>query len=346
MKAVVVEKPHHVSVKEIPEPELGPGEVLCRVRAFSFCGSDFHLLDGTMPRVSYPLVPGHEWAGEVAEVAPDVFEFKPGDRVAHESHSGCFRCDNCMRGFYTICLNYGRSPLHRHVGCTTDGGFAEYCVVRVGNLHLLPDDMSFTTGTLITTAGTCVMGLETCGVETGDEVVVLGAGSIGLLTAQFAKYLGARKTVVTDVHDERLEAASRLGIDGTINVKEEKVSEGLKRYGFERGPDLVVEAAGVAELASEAIELVRRGGRVLLLGISGGKRVPFNPDRIALDQITVYGTRGEGDRSCGRAIRAYRTGRLDSSPIVTHVFSFDEFEEALETFKRKPPEAIKIVVEV
>ena len=146
MRAVFVEKPHSYEVTEMPEPEPGPDEVLVRVRACSFCGSDIHLIEEKMPGVVYPLIPGHEWTGEVRAVGERISEFAPGDRVATESHAGCGRCRNCVRGFYTICENYGQRPLHRQIGMTANGGFAQYCAVPVKLLHRLPDSMPFATG--------------------------------------------------------------------------------------------------------------------------------------------------------------------------------------------------------
>ncbi len=122
MRAVYVEKPHAYEVTDMPEPEPGPDEVLVRVKACSFCGSDIHLIEGKMSGVVYPLIPGHEWTGEVVSAGERVSEFAPGDRVATESHAGCGRCRNCVRGFYTICENYGRRPLHRQVGMTQTTG--------------------------------------------------------------------------------------------------------------------------------------------------------------------------------------------------------------------------------
>lgn len=345
MLAVLVDKPHSYALKELDQPKPGAGEVLVRVKACSFCGSDIHLIEGKFPGVVYPLVPGHEWTGEVAEVGEGVDEFRPGDRVATESHAGCGRCANCVRGFYTICENYGRRPLHRQIGMTVNGGFARYCVVPVRLLHRLPEGMSFTTGTLMTTAGTAIVGLERCGVETGDRVLIFGAGAIGLLTMQFARYLGAGEVCIVDTVASRLEVARGLGAEVTVQAGKESLDEVLDARGWKRGPDLVVEAAGVAALQAESIARVRRGGRVLLLGITSGETPPAPLNRVPLDQITIYGVRGEGDYSVQRAVRAYASGRIDSGAINTHVFTLEQFADAFEVFRGKKDNAIKVVLE-
>ncbi len=345
MRAVYVEKPHSYEVTDMPEPEPGPDEVLVRVKACSFCGSDTHLIEGKMPGVIYPLIPGHEWTGEVVSTGELVEEFSPGDRVATESHAGCGRCRNCVRGFYTICENYGRKPLHRQIGMTANGGFAQLCAVPVKLLHRLPGDMPFTTGTLMTTAGTAIVGLETCGIETGDRVLIYGAGAIGLLTMQFARFLGAGDVCIVDTLPSRLEVAKKLGAEITVHAGTEDLDMILAERGWKGGADLAVEAAGVGALQAECIRRVRRGGRVLLLGITAGEEPPAPLNRFSLDQLTLYGIRGEGDYSVERAVRAYESGRIDSSPINTHVFQLEEFEKGFEVFSGKKDNAIKVVLE-
>lgn len=345
MRAVYVEKPHSYEVTDMPDPEPGPGEVLVSVKACSFCGSDTHLIEGKMPGVVYPLIPGHEWSGEVVAVGELVDEFAPGDRVATESHAGCGRCANCMRGYYTICENYGRRPLHRQIGMTTNGGFAQFCAVPVRLLHRLPEGMPYTTGTLMTTAGTAIVGLERCGVETGDRILIYGAGAIGLLTMQFARFLGAGDVCIVDTVPSRLEIAKQLGADIAVCAGVDDLDVTLAERGWKGGPDLTIEAAGVGALQAECIRRVRRGGRVLLLGITTGDEPQAPLNRVPLDQITIYGIRGEGDYSVERAVRAYESGRIDSSAINTHTFALEEFAHGFEVFSGKTEGAIKVVLE-
>ncbi|MEE9273815.1 MAG: zinc-binding dehydrogenase, partial [bacterium] len=231
----------------------------------------------------------------------------------------------------------------RQIGVTANGGFAQYCSVPVKVLHRLPKGMSFTAGTLLTTAGSAIRGLEQCGVETGDRVLIYGAGAIGLLTMQFARYLGAGEVCIVDTIPSRLALAGRLGADITVCAGADDLDAALASW--RGGPDLTVEAAGVAALQAECIERVRRGGRVLLLGITGGEGVPAPLNRVPLDELTIYGIRGEGDRAVARAIRAYESGRIDSGPINTHVMQLEQFVEAFEIFREKRDDAVKVVLE-
>jgi 2-desacetyl-2-hydroxyethyl bacteriochlorophyllide A dehydrogenase len=341
MLAAVCEKPHEIRLREVDAPTPGPGEVLCRVRACGFCGSDLHIIEGAFPGVQYPLIPGHEWSGEVAEAGEGVEVFHPGDRIAIEPHASCGRCENCLRGQYTICLNYGRWP-HRHIGYTADGGFAEFCVVPVQCLHLIPDDMGFAEATLVTTAGTAIMGLERARVETGDRVLVLGAGPVGMLTAQFARFLGAGEVIITDVDEARLAMARDCGIDRPVHAERDDLASAVGPGGV----DLAAVCAGVPALVNEALGNLRRGGRLLLLGLSGGRGAEIDTDLVVLENLTVFGSRAEGDRACSRAIRAYASGRLSSAALVTHRFPLGEFCAAYNVFHNRRDGAMKVVVEV
>jgi threonine dehydrogenase-like Zn-dependent dehydrogenase len=172
--------------------------------------------------------------------------------------------------------------------------------------------------------------------------LVLGAGPVGILAAQFAQCLGAGEVIITDMDDARLAIARDCGIDTPVHAERGDLSGAVGPGGV----DLAVECAGVPTLANEGLTHLRRGGRLLLLGISGGKMAEINTDRIVLENLTVFGSRAEGDRSCRRAIRAYASGRLSSTALVTHKFPLKEFEKAFDVFHHKKDGALKVVVEM
>jgi L-iditol 2-dehydrogenase len=200
MRAAVLFGPRDIRVIERPVPLPGRDEVLVKVAMCGTCGTDLKIFDGDFPQTP-PLgdyTPGHEWTGTLAATGSQVDEFAAGDRVCIEAHSGCGRCDNCLVGRYTACLNYGnRAKGHRASGMTVDGGFAEYAVHHVSALYQLPSQLSFEDGVLITTAGTGLYGLDVAGgYIAGLDVVVFGPGPVGLTTVQVCKALGAGRVIL------------------------------------------------------------------------------------------------------------------------------------------------------
>ena len=205
MKAATLKGRNNLEVKEIPTPVPGPMEVLLKVESCACCSTDVALMDEPLPgQPPYgSFVPGHEYAGVVAALGPDVDEFKVGDRVAVEAHLGCLRCKNCRVGNYTACLNYGTSK-HRANGMTANGGFAQYVINNINTVHAIPDHIDFDEASLVTNLGCVLYGFETIGgYVAGNQVVVIGPGPLGLISAQVAKALGAinRKFLALAKHD-------------------------------------------------------------------------------------------------------------------------------------------------
>jgi|GEM_PF-1751004 len=243
MRAAVLFGPGDIRVVDRPVPRPAPDEVLVRVAMCGMCGTDLKIYDGHFPQTPPfgDYVPGHEWTGTVAATGSLVDEFAPGDRVCIEAHRGCGRCDNCLIGKYTACLNYGdRAKGHRATGMTADGGFAEYAVHHVSSLYRLPPSLSFEDAVLISTAGTGLYGLDVAGgYVAGLDVAVFGPGPVGLTTVQVLKALGAnqvilvgtrRETIVqTRIEDQRpTPVLLSLRNDGARREKELKVFSGQR----------------------------------------------------------------------------------------------------------------------
>lgn len=349
MRAAVLNEPGDLEVREVPVPEPGAGEVLVRVRACGVCGSDIHIRDhGWLQEgTAYPLVPGHEWTGEVVATGPETSAFQVGDRVADETHGGCGYCRNCKRGRYTACLNYGRHDRgHRHYGFTVDGGYATYCAIRERNLHRLPDGLSFREGTLITTAACSLYGVERAGVEAGDTVAVLGPGPIGLTAVQCAKLSGAREVLLTGTRDDRLAVGRGVGADHTVNVREADPVEAVRALTDGVGPDVVIETAGVHETVRQAVEMVRPAGRVGIIGNPGEGDTPIPTQAIVNGDLEVYGVKAQGDNSAGRVAQLMTQPGFLTEPLITHTFDLDDLHEAMATFEDRESGAIKVVVDV
>ena len=347
MKAAVLYGPDDLRIEERDVPLPVPGEVLVKVRACAICGTDPKILSKGWP--SQPpygeYIPGHEYTGEVVAVGETVDEYKVGDRIAVETHKGCGRCVNCLRGMYTICLNYGNKEKgHRHYGFTANGGYAEYVVNHINVLHRLPDNVSFEEGTIATTGGTVLYGLETIGgLKGGETVVIMGPGAIGLMAVQFAKAFGAEKVILTGTRESRLEVGRSLGADVICNVKKENVVEKILDLTGGKGADVVIECSGSMEAAEKTTDVVKRGGIILLLGIYKD-RVRLDLNKVVLGNVAVYGVRGEGFRATGRVLSLLGQKKITGKPLITHTFPLTEIKEAFKTFVGRIGGAIKVVV--
>lgn len=347
MTAAVLREPGDFELTEVPVPEPDPDELLVRIRACGICGSDLKIRDrGWLQEgTEYPLIPGHEWTGEVVETGERATDFEIGDRVADETHAGCGHCRNCKTGLYTACLNYGRTEKgHRHYGFTVDGGYATYCAIAERNLHRLPPEVSFRDGTLTTVLGTSLYGVEKASVRAGDTVLVIGPGPTGLTAVVAARLRGARRVIVTGTRESRLEVAEELGADHTVDVTERDPGTVVDDLTDGVGVDVVIEAAGTHATVRESIELVRSGGRVGLIGNPGEGESPIPTQRIVNRDLDVHGVKAQGRNAAERAVAALARDDVDVDPIFTHEYPFEDLLEAMETFETRSGGAIKVVV--
>lgn len=348
MQAAVLFGHNDLRVVEAAIPKPGPQEVLMRVESCAICGTDpkivAHGWPGNPPFGEY--IPGHEFAGTVVALGESVSDYAVGDRVAVEPHKGCGVCENCIRGFYTTCLNYGDVGAgHRHYGFTVNGGYAQYAVNHVNTLHPVPDTLSLDEATLITTAGTALYGITRIGgVKPGETVVVSGPGPIGLMACQLAKTLGAGRVVFTGTRPERLALGVKLGAaDITLNVRECDVIKEIFRLTGDIGADLTIECAGTAQAAADAVEFTRKNGRVALVGIYEGA-IPINLNKVLQWNMTLAGGKAEGDWSLRRVLPLMADGRIKAKPLITHKFPLSEINEGITTFAERKGGAIKVII--
>lgn len=349
MKAAVLFGPRDLRVVEKGVPVPGPGEVLVKVACCAICGTDLHLTETPFPhQPPYgEFTPGHEYAGTVVALGPTVDEFKVGDRVAVEVHKGCGRCDNCLKGMYTACLNYGHLDKgHRSWGFTIGGGYAEYALNHVNTLHKLPENVTFEESTIITTAGTVLYGLETAGgYIVGNTIAVIGPGSIGLMAVQVCKALCADRIFLVGTRESRLNLGKQLGADVTINVNIEDPVAQVRQLTGGLGVDLAIDCAGGPDTLNDSIRMVKKGHDVLLLTFYQGQ-VAADISEAVRNDTTIYTIRGEGRHNLARAISLTKQGKLQLSPLITHRFQLDQIQEAFHTFRERIGDAIKVVVEI
>jgi L-iditol 2-dehydrogenase len=348
MNAVVLHDADDMRVENRSVPQLGPGEVLLRVNVASICGTDLKVLHRTLQgQPAAEFIMGHEYAGTVAALGPGVNEFEIGDRVAVEVHKGCDRCENCIKGWYTSCLNYGDlAKGHRAKGLTCDGGFAEYAVNHINTLYRLPDNLTFEQACMVTTAASPLWAIDLMGgYVAGETVLVLGPGPIGLIAVQLCKALGAERVILSGTRASRLEIGKQHGADFTINVRQENLAERVREITQGKGADSVLECAGGPTSMQEALENVKRGGRIGVVAWYTGP-VQMDMNLAVRSNVRIYAARGEGGMNCGRSLALMSAGKIAADPIITHHFRLDQIHEAFRTYVERIDNALKVVIHI
>ena len=357
MKAWVLGDPDQLSLVEKPIQMPGKAEVLLRIDAVAICATDLDvishgppaMIEGGLP-FNKNFTPGHEYMGTVVALGPSVDEFEIGDRVTVEIHSGCGQCKRCRMGMYTSCHNYGLNygnvnKGHRANGFTTDGGFKQYAINNINTLIKVPDKMSDEEATLVVTAGTTMYGLtELGGLIAGESLVVIGPGPIGLLGVAVAKALGAGPVILVGTRDSRLEIGKKLGADHILNINNEKdIVQSVKSIAGDKGVDYVVECAGTEQALNDAIMLTNRGGKICLAAFPH-EPVKINIPHMVINNIYMYGIRGEGRSATHRAMAFMNDGRFDAKIVHTHTFNMKELPTALKYARERIDGAIKVVI--
>lgn len=355
MRAWVLGDPDQLTMVEKPLPVPGRAEALVRIDAVAICATDLEVISYGTPAMveggkpfNKNWTPGHEYMGTIAALGPGVDEFAIGDRVTVEIHAGCGQCKRCRMGMYTSCHNYGlnygdRNKGHRANGFTTNGGFAQYAVNNINTMIKVPDHMSDEEATLVVTAGTSMYGLtELGGLVAGESVVVIGPGPIGLLAVAVAKALGASPVILVGTRENRNEIGRQLGADYVIDGRSEDVVARVKEL-TGKGADYVVDCAGSETTVNDAVHMTNRGGRVCLAAFPK-KPVTFDLGYLAVNNIYLYGIRGEGRSATHRAMAFMAEKRFDASVIHTHTFPLDLLPEALRYARERVDDAIKVVV--
>jgi len=347
MKAAVLFGPGDMRVVDKPVPKPGAGEVLVQVAMCGMCGTDLKIYDGHFP-LTPPFgeyTPGHEWTGRVAAVGASVDEFAVGDDVAIEAHHGCGRCDNCLVGKYTACLNYGNPAKgQRATGMTADGGFAEYALHHVGSLYKLPKPLTYKDAVLIMTAGTGLYGLDVAGgYILGQDVAVWGPGPVGLMTVQAVRALGANSVILVGTRDSRLALGKKLGADEIVNARNADPVKRIMELTGGKGVDLAIEASGAIDAPQQCASATKRGGKMLIVAFYPGP-VTIDMSAIVRSDITIYTSRGEGGNNVKRAVSLAQRGGLRCEELVTHEFPLDKISEALRVMRAREGDPMKIVV--
>ena len=348
MKAIVATAPNEYGIQMVDIPKPGYGEVLCRVRSVSICGSDPGLFEGHYDYLGwppqYPFIFGHEWAGEVVELGEGVGTLKVGDRVAGEAHSGCGVCANCKQGFYTLCLNYGKNEKgNRHYGFTTNGAYAEYGVFTAKSCEIMPDEVSFDEATMCDTAGVALQSLRNAALTANEYVAIYGPGPIGNLAMQIANARGAKTIMVG--RGARLALAKRDGALHCIDyTKQDPVTE-IMKITDGLGADATIEAAGTPDALHNAISCLRKNGRVSCIALHKNPEASVPINDIVCRQIHVNGSRA--NPYCSKEVlQMLKEKKIDTKDLITHTFDMEQIHEAVELFENRRDGVMKVVIHV
>ncbi len=315
MRALVLDHPGSFRVADVPDPAPRAAEIVVRVECCGICGTDLHILAGEFPPTPYPITPGHEFAGIVVARGADVRPDLPvGARVAVDPSLYCGYCRQCRAGRDNLCENWAA------IGDTVNGAFAEFVAVPAVNAYRLPGHLGAQYGAMAEPLACAVHGMRRLGAVSGDPVVVIGAGTMGLLMLQLLMHAGAGPVAVVDRVGERLEVARKLGAAQAVT---DAASLGEARFGA------AVDATGVPEAIEDAIGLLDRGGRMLVFGVSPAEAaISVSPFRVYNDEITITGSMAIL-RSFGQAVDLLASGAVDPRPMLSEPLPLEGFGEAV-----------------
>ncbi|MEM1582463.1 MAG: NAD(P)-dependent alcohol dehydrogenase [Candidatus Bathyarchaeia archaeon] len=342
MRAAVLYKPLDMRIEDVDVPRIGPRDVLVRIKRVGVCGSDVHFyLHGKIGSfvVNKPLILGHECSGEVAEVGDRVENVRVGQRVVIEPGFTCGVCEYCRTGRYNLCPSvrfYGAPPY--------DGVFSEYALAPEENIHLMPDNMTYEEGAMIEPLAVGLMAAKRGKVSVHDRVAIFGAGPIGLMALQAVKSHGVTETFIVDVVDYRLEYAMKLGAEVAVNATREDAVSSIMEATNGRGVDVIVEASGSPKAIQQALDAVKPGGRVVLVGYPLVD-VPIVIDKIIMKELDILGVHRYAN-VFPTAIKLVSSGRVNVKTLVTHVFPLERILEGFNVHINKVGEPIKVQIEI
>ena len=342
MRALLITEPGEAHVTELPLPAIAPDEVLVRSRVVGLCSNDIELYQGKRPQglSHYPIVPGHEWSGEVVAVGDLVQNILPGQRVVAESFRSCDLCSNCRSGQANLC-----ETRYDEVGFTRAGGLAEYVAVPASQIHILPSETSFEEAALLEPTAVVAHAFLRAQPRPGAIVVIVGDDPSCLLAVQFARLFSPVAIVLLGFREERLELAHRFGATHTINMSREEPQALINSLTNGKGADLVFEGSGHAQAVEEALRQTKRGGTVLLEGITSSiAPLSVESDIFVVRNLAVFGVFGANSAAWMYALDLYRAGLLSLSPLISHRFPLDDYQTALDTITLRLSRALKVLV--
>ena len=327
MKSLVKAKAEKgIWLQDTPEPEVGHNDLLIKIRKTAICGTDMHIYnwdEWSQKTIPVPMVVGHEYVGEVVGMGQEVKGFKVGDRVSGEGHITCGHCRNCRAGRVHLCRNT------EGVGVNRPGAFAEYLVIPAFNAFKIPDNISDDLASIFDPFGNAVHTALSFDLV-GEDVLITGAGPIGIMAAAVAKHVGARHVVVTDINPYRLELAKKMGATRAVDVSKEDLKDVMNELGMTEGFDVGLEMSGVPVAFRDMLNNMNHGGKIAMLGIPP-QDVAIDWNQVIFKGLVIKGIYGREMFETWYKMASLLQSGLDLSPIITHTFSIDDFQKGFDT---------------
>lgn len=335
MKALIMEAKEKYRVTKVPVPKPEKEEVLIKVDSCGLCGTDVHIYRGKF-FANLPLIIGHEISGTVVKTGQNVKIIKEGDKVVVNPNMNCKLCYFCRKGKVHLCENLV------NIGVRIDGGFAEYISVKESYVYRLSDRIDLEEASFAEPLSCCIHGVEMAEIESADQVVILGAGPVGLLMLQIIKLMATSRVVVIDPVKKRRELAENLGADWTVNPLESNILDRLLEF-LGKPPDVVFECVGRKQTMEQSWKMVNSGGKVVWFGVADPEEdIRINPYQIYRKEITISGS-FVNPFTTGKAVSLLESGKIKVKELITHRFSLDQFSQAIKTYE-EDKERIKIII--
>ena len=327
MKSLVKAKAEKgIWLQDTPKPEVGHNDLLIKIRKTAICGTDMHIYnwdEWSQNTIPVPVVVGHQYVGEVVGMGQEVKGFEVGDRVSGEGHITCGHCRNCRAGRVHLCRNT------EGVGVNRPGAFAEYLVIPAFNAFKIPDNISDDLASIFDPFGNAVHTALSFDLV-GEDVLITGAGPIGIMAAAVAKHVGARHVVVTDINPYRLELAKKMGATRTVDVSKENLQDVMDELGMSEGFDVGLEMSGVPVAFRDMLNKMNHGGKIAMLGIPP-QDVAVDWNQVIFKGLVIKGIYGREMFETWYKMASLLQSGLDLSPIITHTFSIDDFQKGFDT---------------
>jgi threonine 3-dehydrogenase len=314
-----------IELQDIPKPTVGPNDVMIRVKRTAICGTDMHIYNWdawAQKTIPVPMAVGHEYSGEVVEVGSEVQGFKPGDRVSGEGHITCGYCRNCRAGRRHLCRNT------LGVGVNRQGSFADYVVIPAFNAFKLPAAIDDEIASILDPLGNAVHTALAFDVV-GEDVLITGAGPIGIMAVAIVRFIGARNVVITDVNDYRLDLARKMGATLALNVTRDSLDDAMKQLGMQEGFDVGLEMSGNASAIRSMLRTLHHGGSLAMLGIPSTE-VAIDWNEVVFKGLTIKGIYGRQMFETWYKMAAMLQSGLNIRPIITHRLPIAEYQRGFE----------------